>query len=71
MKRNGVKVLWTEARVRAELPLLRVRVEGEEMTGSPVGRCLPFAVVYAGYGRWEFSWSALASSLNSGRPLIV
>ena len=74
--------LWTEARVRAVLPQVQIRVtRGSHtcvVTADVRGRARPFATVYPRYDSgamgdysYEFSWAALARSLNLGHPLTT
>lgn len=64
---------WTADSVREDLPDVRVKVMGEVKDARVCGRLNQFAMVYLhGYpASWEFSWDAVAHSLNSGKPLIV
>lgn len=62
---------WTVERVREELPDVTVDWAGVvTIHGKAVGRQNRFARVYDGnryVGEW--SWEAVARSLNTGRPL--
>ena len=64
---------WTAARARAEHPEVTVRHAGREYQGRVTGRgdCAR-VTIWRGpqdWQTWEWSWSAIARSLNSGMPL--
>ena len=66
---------WTPATVREDLPDVTVRFRGREVQCITFGRQCDFARVQLQGARdvpaWEFSWDAIARSLNTGRPLRV
>lgn len=65
---------WTVQRVREELPEVPVTVQGVVCIGQVAGRCLPAARVYFTYlgdmFNAEWSWTAVARALNTGKPLL-
>ena len=73
---------WTELTVREHLPDVVVKLGEILHAGALSGRGRPYATVSVAthysptLGRrvwqsWEYSWSAVVRSLNSGRPLSV
>lgn len=71
--------MWTPETVKSQLPNVDVRFisAGMPITISCVvrGRKNKFATVapyeFGSATAWEFSWQAIANSLNSGKPLSV
>ena len=68
--------LWTAARAKAERPGVTVRHAGREYQGAVTWGEGKFArvTIWRGAGdwqSWEWSWSAVAQSLNSGKPLTT
>lgn len=64
---------WTAEKVRAELPDVKVRTtrKGQPVTAVVRGRFNSFAtvgIVETAIAA-EFTWDAVAASLNSGKPL--
>lgn len=66
----------TIAQVKEQLPDVVVNVNGQLLCGSVRGRKLPFAHVWItspdsllGIGTLEYTWEAIAHSLNAGTPL--
>ena len=64
--------VWTVADVRAELPSIPVKIDGEMCIGHVRGRKLRFAKVHTGWGTVEAAWTTLAHILSRpGRFLRV
>jgi len=63
----------TAGSCREDLPAVRVKVDdGRIFDCQTCGRLNEFATVFVhGYAfpNWQFSWQAIADSLNTGRPL--
>ena len=72
-----MSVCWeskhTRDSVREYLPDLKIKINGEVKDARVCGRLNQFGTVYLhGYaGSWEFTWDAIAHSLNSRKPLEV
>jgi hypothetical protein len=64
---------WTAETVRKDLPEVQVNLNGRVMACMVCGRLNEFATVFIhGYAtQWQFSWSAIARSLNTGKPLVA
>lgn len=71
---------WTVARVKTERPSVTVRHAGREYQGRVTGVETYALGTYArvtifrradDWQTWEWSWSAVARSLNSGKPLTT
>ena len=74
---------WTIATVKRDLPSVSIRiVKGKIVTGRVSGRLNQFATVSVPntgtlhsnsiiFADGQFSWEAIAHSLNSGKPLNV
>lgn len=62
---------WTADSVREQLPDVRCLFDGREYPGTVRGRKLEFAQVHINNGplHCEFTWSAIAHSLNRNAPL--
>ena len=64
---------WSAYKVREELPDVQVNHNGSILDCRVAGRLNSYATVFSSTGsafpRWQFSWEAIANSLNSGRPL--
>jgi len=56
--------VWTAEDVRAELPSVPVKINGEMCIGRVRGRKLPFAQVHTGWGPVEAAWATLAYVLS-------
>jgi hypothetical protein len=64
---------WSAETVRQDLPDVKVKLDGRILDCRTCGRLNEFATVFVhGYAmQWQFSWHAIAHSLNSGRPLTA
>ena len=74
MKSNENTGEWTIARVKDELPNVKIKIDGKVETGGVRGSKDKFATVWVyrlGATYYSFSWDAVCRALNSGRPLKV
>lgn len=65
---------WTAARAKTERPDVTVRHAGREYPGLVTGGRFARVTIWRGpqdWQVWEWSWPALARSLNSGKPLAT
>lgn len=72
---------WTIARVKSELPDVRLQIGRKIVSARLSGRLNQFATVSTTndfprrgvplFADWEFSWETIARSLNSGRALQI
>ena len=69
-------MIWTEQRVREELPVIRVKFcDGYESTAQLGGRTQDFALVVVNVHGSTLdttaSWQTIAYALNNGNPLSI
>ena len=67
-------VPWTAARARGEHPDVTVRHAGREYQGRRTGKKFARVTISRSptdWQSWEWSWAAIAHSLNSGKPLTT
>ena len=67
---------WTIAKVKEELPPVKVRGSGgKKFDGYVIGRMNQFATVVintdAGPATFDFAWVTIANALNNGRSLLL
>lgn len=67
--------VWTVQRVKDELPIVQVKVDGRVYEMGVYGRQLRFPSVrpfeYGSAVSYEFAWETIVHSLNTGKPLLV
>ena len=59
--------------IKAELPEVKVKVNGSVVTGHIYGRNSQFPTVYTKQDSrgWPFAWETIQQSLVTGKPLLV
>ena len=65
---------WTAARAKAERPAVTIQHAGREYNGHVTGKKFARVTIWRSaqdWQTWEWSWSAIARSLNSGKPLTI
>lgn len=65
---------YTLTNVKFQLPKVKIQVGGKVYEGKLMGRQNRFATVYVrelGGATYEYAWSTVVNTLNSGRTLLT